>query len=230
MLSGCRFGFRCGISVSGNDLDLIASVNDLSAENNDLAAAGDNRPVLHTDEIHGRSALYFGGGAARMFNNSATNTQQSAFTIAAFTKPASTGTLTLVNIGPDIGGGRQFRTTGGSNQLQLLNAGSAVIGTSSGGIGTAWHSIVVTYDSSTGNYVFYIDGVSSGSGTNVQTFSAGAQLYMGSTSGGSELFSGYIADLWFYDHVVTPSELTELFSDINIYYGLNSRGLFSFVW
>ena len=79
-ISGCRFGFRYGLSVSGSNLDLISSVNDLSAENNNLAAAGDNRPVLHKDEASGRSALFFGGADDRMFNDSANNTQQREFT------------------------------------------------------------------------------------------------------------------------------------------------------
>lgn len=97
-------------------------------------------------------------------------------------------------IGPN---GIQFRTSEGSGNLQLLKAQAVLIGSSSGGISaTTWYHVAVTYDGS-GNYVFYIDGAASGSGTSAQSFTSTDMLIgacQNQYNAPQEAFNGYIDD------------------------------------
>lgn len=95
-----------------------------------------------------------------------------------------------------------------SDQVELLKAGVISIGTSTGVLDKKYHSVAVTYDAS-GNYVFYIDGVYSGSGTNLQTITFTGNCQLGVSAGG-EWFKGNIDDVQYYNAVLTPADILDL--------------------
>lgn len=77
--------------------------------------------------------------------------------------------------------GLQFRVNS-SNQLQLLKAGVAAIGNSTGTLTAGVdYDVAVTYNGSTA--VFYINGIASGSATSAQTFVLNTQYAIGNKGG-----------------------------------------------
>jgi hypothetical protein len=111
-------------------------------------------------------------------------------------------------------GAPQFRIET-DQKLGLIKQGVSVIGYSTGTIpDDTWTMATVTYDAS-GNYVFYINGSASGSGTNLQTFLdknilIGAQ--QSDTSAYVEEMNGNIDEVGIWDRAISSTEVTSLYN------------------
>ena len=129
--------------------------------------------------------------------NSVFNTN--VFTYTAIVFPTGSGIRTIK--GNATTNGPQFRING-SNQLELVKQTVTLIGTSTSIVPNNKFSYVAcTYDVS-GNYVFYINGLLAGSGTNLQTFVFG-NIQIGSQSSGTESFKGKISSFQMYSTAFT---------------------------
>lgn len=111
-------------------------------------------------------------------------------------------------------GAPQFRIE--TNQkIGLIKAGVAAIDYSSGTVpDTTWTMVTVTYDVS-GNYVFYINGSASGSGTNLQTF-LNKSILIGATQDNASVYAekmnGLIDEVSIFNRALTSTEVTELYA------------------
>lgn len=90
--------------------------------------------------------------------------------------------------------------------LRALKQDAVLLGSSSTAMSTgSWTRIIFTYDSS-GNYAFYVNGSSAGTGTNNQTLPAG-NVAIG---GFSVFLDGKIKDCGLYNVVLSAGNITNL--------------------
>lgn len=136
------------------------------------------------------NALTFNGSSDTAGANNAT-LRQSVFTFAAWINLSGSGTRTIFG-SSDTGGNPQFRING---TLDLLKQGVADLGNGSTTLSNStWYHVAVSYDGS-GNFAFYVNGASDGTGTNLVTFTPATTVNLGSTSG--EFFSGTMDEFEF---------------------------------
>jgi len=129
------------------------------------------------------------------------------FTYTAWVKPSSvTGSMTVVGSGYNA---PQLRIDSG--KLTLLAAAAQQFPSSTGTItANTWSYVGVTYNSS-GVYTYYINGVAAGGGTLARTF-AFSSNYIGRTATVSESFVGSIDGVRMYNRVLSPAEMTSLYT------------------
>lgn len=96
--------------------------------------------------------------------------------------------------------------------LDLLSRATKDIASSTGAITYgAWNYVSVTFDAS-GNYVFYINGASAGSGNNPTTFTnLSSNYYIGTLVGASQ-FNGSIDELGIWSRAITSGDDTNLYN------------------
>jgi hypothetical protein len=182
--------------------------------------------VLHTTQAPGgRKSVYFGGAPNYLsLASGSAGIAASVFTMCAFIRnkpPATAYYMAIMQAGPNTGG-REWRINATTPTQTLLKANTAGVGSSTTTTTPySWKLVICTYNSSTGAYKFYLDGTLDGSGTNVQTFTAGTALYIGNATDFNELYRGEIADLWYYDHVLSDSDRGSLVTMIQDYYGVD---------
>lgn len=154
-------------------------------------------------------ALSFGGNLNNVDLGSSASLKSSVVSIFGRVKPSGSGNRTIFGY---VTAGLQLRINS-SNQLELLKIGIASIGTSTGTLtnGTTY-SIGVTYDAS-GNYAFYINGVLSGSGTNLQaiTFTGNARL---GDKQSLEFYAGVLDFFHYYNTALTATNALHIHNGI----------------
>jgi Concanavalin A-like lectin/glucanases superfamily len=114
-----------------------------------------------------------------------------------------------------IGGGSNFpqlRVDATTNILDLLKEDTVSVGTSTAAVPTgAWTHVVLTYASG-GNYTFYINGVSSGSGTYGGSFTnTGIDIGANGTNT-TEYFSGDMDEVGVWNVALTSTQVTALYN------------------
>lgn len=136
-----------------------------------------------------------------------TTLQSPNFTISTWIKPTAIGAQQTI-IGTISNGGPYLRlNTDGTLSLQKENTG--LIGNSVGAVSAgSWAYVTVSYNLD-GQYIFYINGTASGTGTNAQTFSWSQQL-IGMQAGQSYPFGGSMAMFSMYNRVLTSQEIQTL--------------------
>lgn len=102
-------------------------------------------------------------------------------------------------IGPTLTSGMEFRATGASpnSKLELLAANAVSLATSTGTFAvSSWVHAGVTFNNTTFAYVFYINGVASGSGTAASGLSTGKGPYAigENVVAASDFWAGSLAD------------------------------------
>lgn len=155
------------------------------------------------------TCLSFNGSTSNI--NTIPNVLTSVFTYAAWINLKGSGNRCII-ADSNANNGTEFRIDT-NGKLELLKTAIASIATSTGIIprGT-WTHVAVTYDAS-GNYAFYINGVVSGSGTNLLTFVFGG-IFVGKQNTG-EFFSGLMDELRVYSRVLAASEILNLYLNNN---------------
>lgn len=158
------------------------------------------------------SALSFNGSDEHVDCGNNASLRQSVLTYMTWVKPSGTGNRTIFGF-QGSANNPQFRVNNSGN-LELLKTGVTVIATSTGTLANdnVYH-VAVTYDAS-GNYVFYINGSTSGSGTNLVAFSfTGGVFKIGrQDSGATELFSGVIDDPHVYGAVLSGTDISNYYT------------------
>lgn len=105
-----------------------------------------------------------------------------------------------------------------NGQLEFLQQGIALLGTSSGTVATgSWQFVSVTYDRS-GNIAFYINGVPAGTASSLVTFLYNYHYYIGLGyrsvgSGYYEYFNGKIDNIRIYNRALLASEIKRLYTE-----------------
>lgn len=116
--------------------------------------------------------------------------------------------------GPDVivgnttgNGAMNYRTL--SSKMNALAEATANIASSTTTItNTTFYVVDFTYSSS-GGYVFGLDGTDDGSGTSNQTISASA-IAIGARDDSTEVFDGDIGEILIYDNVVSSGDKTSI--------------------
>jgi hypothetical protein len=161
-------------------------------------------PVQRDNTLNGLPTAEFGGAAQMNLANAET---VSAFSYVALMKCNDGGTRTLM---AGNGGSPQVRIDG--NKIQILKATIALIGTSTTTLSTStYYTVAVTYDGT--NYVFYLNGVADGSGSNAQTF-ADPVRYLGASVINAERFFGNVALQALYGGVWSPTDRADVFTAV----------------
>ena len=112
----------------------------------------------------------------------------------------------------------QFRieTTG---VLGLVKQNSNYIGSSTGSVNTGtWTNVAVTYNSS-GDYIFYISGSSSGNGTDLKTFTHNDRKAIGRNATNNEHFYGSLTEVAVFSRVLSSTEINDIMDN-----GLDGSG------
>jgi hypothetical protein len=143
--------------------------------------------------------------------NSALNS--SVFTFSAWVKPTSASNIGTI-IGSNGNGGPQFRIETDLS-INLLKQNIAGVGSHSTTALTlnAWNHVAVTYDAS-GNYVYYVNGLASGSGTNLLAFSF-TNYILGKKQSNLETLVGSLSDVRTYSRVLSANEIKALYNQYN---------------
>lgn len=101
-----------------------------------------------------------------------------------------------------------------SNFLELTKHGVTIIGTATTALNKGqWYDVGVTYNGTTGAYVFYANGQIVGSGTNLQTFSFSARQ-LGTHGTGTEPFIGRMCRFGVANTVLTQQEMLNITNGI----------------
>lgn len=136
------------------------------------------------------------------------------FTMSAWIKPENAIAGTIIGSATNDSG-PQFRFSSGasSRALELLKQNIASMGSSTTLVPlSTWTFVTVTYNSS-GQFVYYINGVASGSGTSLQTFTfSNYQIGRKYTTTASEVFNGSIDDVRIYNRVLSQSDMSTLYT------------------
>lgn len=106
-----------------------------------------------------------------------------------------------------IAGDNGLGLTANATALRIDKAGVAVIGTSTHTLTTAATRVIATYDGS-GNYEFFVNGSSAGTGTNNQTINSVA-VRLGQPSAPAPI-DGIVRDWGAYDNVLSGGDITAL--------------------
>jgi hypothetical protein len=110
-----------------------------------------------------------------------------------------------------------FRVDQTTAVLNFLSSGTASIGTSTGTVPlNTLCSIAVTYDGSH-NFVFYINGVSAGSGSNTVAFTAG-NVSLGQDAG-SFGWLGSMYEIGWWNSALSATQIANLTANARSYYG-----------
>lgn len=154
-------------------------------------------------------ALNFDGSDDYVSAGTGASLENSVFTYSAWVKPTSvSGEHAIVG-----GGSSAPRFTILSGNLHLVNTGIEVLGTSTSTVPTnTWSHVAVTYDVS-GNYVFYLNGVAIGSGTNSTTFDFSSSTFLINGVAGNYL-AGMIDEVRSYNRVLTAAEIKSLYDRV----------------
>jgi len=162
--------------------------------------------------------------------NGSASVQITVMTLAAWVNPNAVASYKSIygwadySGGGGNAGGPQLRANNlNPGKLEFLVQDVALIATSTGTVAnSAWSHVAVTYDSS-GNWVFYINGTTSGSGTNLQSFSYfNSQLHLwiggrgnGTTPSPIEEWDGSMDELRYMNAVMNATWIATEYSNQN---------------
>ena len=181
---------------SGNIIDAIGINN------------GTPTGITYSQSGQVSTALLFNGTTSQI--ECGTFSPISIFTFMAWVKPTGSTDRGVICIPSATNDRGPYLRVNAANTLSLLKNGVAVIGTSSGTVTNGvWTHVAVSYDAS-GNYVFYINGSASGSGTNLQTF-VEDRIVVG-WQGNSEFFNGIIDEVAIYNRVIPGIDVMTAYS------------------
>lgn len=201
-------------SITGlADNDPIATWPDLSSAGDDATQATEaNKPLYKTNILNGLPVVRFDSTDNLA---SAAAGDQKPFAHFAVVNPSSFANYQPV-VGASANGGINWRFNQTTGYLNLDAQAASVIGTAtSGHTAGNWVYVGVTYDGS-GNWVLYLNGSVVGSGLNNQSFTATTTVI----GGGSFNFIGDMAEILFYDHVLSADDRGEVFAYFQDKYGL----------
>lgn len=196
-------------AVYGDPVIWIAADTVTGLSNNDELEAvyspvGDNSqfgtvgtPTYVTNAQNGLPAFDFVPVEALTGTQVFTLKPATLFVVAVWDSLSSTRTL----VGNVSGNSAlQFRTNGTS--LNLVEEGTALIGSNSTALSTAtWYVVDASYSSS-GAFLFGLDGVNDGSGTNDRTIQPAALCIGGRDNAAEERFDGRIGEVAVFDYVL----------------------------
>lgn len=181
---------------------------------------------LKTHRVDGliRNALRFDGIDSYIDSGDSetiTGICETDFTISIWFKFPSTlsaGTYNLINNGTS-GNGLYYININSSNKITAYFSSATAVTLS----GTSevndneWHNVIMTHDSSNATVYLYVDGTSEDSDTTTAPFVAKTDenVYIGSTGGASNYFTGLIDDVRIYNIYFNSASVTNLYNNVN---------------
>ncbi len=201
-------------NLTGSDGDQITLFDDSSGNNRD-ATGGSSSIIVKTNILNGHPVLRHDGGVAGLNFTFATN--PTSFTIIAVVKCTETGSgvfRIIISEGSNGSNAPLFGIDTQKIRLHELDVGD--VGVSSTSMNTTdFYTVAVTYDdvNGPGNYVFYLNGNSDGSGT--QNANWGRPFNRLVMRGGNlNRWKGDIAYIGLWYSVLGSTELTTRFNDL----------------
>lgn len=209
-----------GRNLTGADNDQITLWDDSSGNNRDATSGGSSSIIVKTGILNGHPVLRHDGGVAGMDFTFATN--PTSFTIIAVVKCTETGSGVLRIIISEQSNGSNAPLFGLDTQkmrLHELDVGD--VGVSSTSMNTTdFYTVAVTYDdvNGPGNYAFYLNGSSDGSGTHNANWGRPFNRIV-MRGGNLNRWKGDIAYIGLWYSVLSSGELTTRFNDLRTVWG-----------
>lgn len=198
-----------GDLITGSDLDLIATWDDSTANNNDATQSTDaNKPKLRTAALNGMNVVEFyeGGSGSDYFINPNIYSGKSAGTIFAVIKldadpPGGASPTAWVDFG-DAASATHYPYSDGTIYDANLSTVRKTVGNPTPDL-ASWR--ISSIHSTASDYQFWIDGVSIYS-TATNTFGAKVGPQIGQNGSTLEYLDGRIAELIFTDTVLASGD------------------------
>lgn len=192
-------------SFNGDDISDTTAYDRSGSGNNGTLTNG---PTKVTGKV-GQALNFASASSQYVALGDITALKNSVFTWSAWVNPTTYAGSERSIIGGSSNIARFSVASDGT--LTLVQTGVATIGSTTATIPlSTWSHVAVSYDAS-GNYVFYIDGVSVKTGTNLVTFTfTGANFTIGQVS--TNYFNGKIDEVRSYNRVLTAGEIQSLYA------------------
>jgi hypothetical protein len=214
-ISGLQLWLKADAIVGLADTDPVTTWEDSSSANNDATqGTAALKPTYRTNQINGKAAVSFDDGDHLASALSMATKPFSVFAVANFTNFSVPRTI----LGQSSAGGLQFRGNTTPRQ-EILKAETASIGVSTSALSTGTNYRLAATYSNTGVFTFYLNGTADGTGTNDQTFTA-STAKVGDNRDGAESMLGLIAEILFYDSVLSAGDRGSVNSYLATKYGL----------
>ena len=219
---GVREGVVSGLAEDNNDsirLWLDSSGNGNDAEQTTVTS----RPTL----VESQSIELDGNSDYVNLGNDSSLDVTGAITISAWCRATSLGEEGYIFSKTNYtgSGGYGLLWEDSPRRLEFVYGNSNAVSSNTIIDDLEWHNAVITVDSS-GNYVFYADGVEIGSGSGVTVTANSLDAYIGNRSGGStaaHFFEGFLDDVRLFDRALSASEVLALSQGTDITSGLISH-------
>ena len=199
-----------GRNLTGTDGTEITLWEDSSGNNRDAIEGAVDGPILKTGILNGHSiARWDGNIRALEFTGNATSP---TFTVIAVVKCTDGNTRTVLSEGSNGSNAPIFSIS--TNKIRLWEIDVGQVGISSTSLNTtSFFTVAVTFDDTTNNFAFYLNGSADGSGTQAAAFSRRFSR-IGLKGGNLERFLGDIAYVAYWNTVLDSTQLTEVFDDL----------------
>lgn len=208
---------------SGTDAVAITWYDQCGGGFNLTPAAIGNAPTICTagvvKTLNGKSALLFSSASSNYLQNTSLSAN------AVNTLYQNT-VFSLINLGeftwssPTVGA-LGLQILGGTGFLELDKINQVAVATSTSGVSVSTGSIIeLQYNATSGAWSYFINRVAAGTGTNVQTPTAGSS-YFGATTGPAGFLNGTVGETIQYDisgSFVGPNQTT-LTANQHTYWG-----------
>ncbi len=189
----------CTGSVACTDGAKIITLADFVSTNNGTQAT--DGPIYHTNQINGQPALTFLGIAGTTYVQLATSLAVTGSATFYAVLRVNSGAANSPVIGVNANGGIEWDNNGTPNYKMIMqSSGVAFIGTETTARSlTNFTTVALTYNFSTGAYVFYdCSGgtcTADGSGTTTASWTGGRVYYIGLVNSFGTKFDGQIAEV-----------------------------------
>jgi hypothetical protein len=182
---------------------------DFNASLINLNNPGTHNLTVHTDapDFNIATGWYFDAANNRLTSTASVSNKPATYVFRV--KPISAGGFRTI-IGGDNDSGLSVDVATSTNYMRVLKQGVANIGTSTTALTANVDNVGAVSYGSAGAYVFYVNGVAAGSGTNNQTLSAGRLLRLGYQAAATQLFHGYILAVAMYSTVLDATQIAEI--------------------
>ncbi|KKP67658.1 MAG: PKD domain containing protein [Candidatus Moranbacteria bacterium GW2011_GWE1_35_17] len=176
----------------------------------DRSGNGNNGTISGATPVIGKKGQGFSFNAIQNQYVGTVKTFDPIFTYVAWINVSSVSAVRYI-IGP-LGNGAPGFSVNTNRTLLLQRTGIATVGSSTGTVTlNSWNHIAVTYNSSTGDYSFYINGALAGNGNNIASFILTQWLQIGARYSGNLGFQGKIDEVRVYDRVLSEEEIDDLY-------------------
>ena len=192
--------------------DSVGGWRDRSTNNNDVVMVNTaSRPSYVLNTINSNNVVRFNGVVQYLSSSTAKMMDQTDFTYFAVLIKSSTAQSFITLVGPVVGGRAFTMRPSTSHSFSLNLANTVVIGSGQTPIFTSTTAVVVGVNyNAAGTANLFFNNSADGVYFNPRTFTAESTLVIGARSTGTTYFQGDLAEVIFYDSVLSASSRNQV--------------------